>query len=171
MMSHMEWQTNKCRHAQWEKTHKTIEGLRQREREQMRTRLGYSHFYMIKQLVIWDVSNKVVHPDRSGYENLIPLSRSFSFSHLVELIFTSAYPSLHLHILQTMAVFTVGVFLPFCLSHTPICQESTSLNVYCENLQVQLMPLLPENYVCNHVVSLVFIVLLTFYLYMIKHYV
>lgn len=33
----------------------------------MRTRLGYCHFHMIKQLAIWDVSKKAVQPDRSAY--------------------------------------------------------------------------------------------------------
>lgn len=71
MMSHMERETDKVRGPtnarMYTATHRTAEGLGQREREQMRTRQGYCHFHMIKQSAIWDVSNKVVQRDRSGY--------------------------------------------------------------------------------------------------------
>ena len=91
----------------------TTQGLRRREREQMRTRLGYCHFHMIKQLAIWDASNKVVQPDRSGCLEHNP---SLAFLLLLSPCWT------HFHIC---------VCPPFADPSTYKCIYSTSLSAAC----------------------------------------
>ena len=125
----------------------TTRGLRRREREQMRTRLGYCHFHMIKQLAIWDASNKVVQPDRSGClehnPSLAPsLTLLNSFPHLCVCVCVCLPFS---RILQPINAFTARLRLPSVWltcsvnvqthTHTQPClfkQKLTSLSVMWE---------------------------------------
>lgn len=150
MMSHIEWETDKVRgqtnaHMHGKARHKTIEGLRQGEREQMRTRLGFCHFHMIKQLAIWDVSNKVGEPDRSGYLELNPsrflvpsfLSRRWTYLLIRVCLFTCA--SFFLLIYFAMYVF-LSAFLFLCVyahtytstgTHSPLTVQARAGIIKC----------------------------------------
>lgn len=142
MMSHIEWETDKVRgqtnaHMHGKARHKTIEGLRQGEREQMRTRLGFCHFHMIKQLAIWDVSNKVGEPDRSGYLELNPsrfLVPSFLSRRWTYLLICVSF---HLRILLLIDVFC-NVFISICFSlslrvRTYIYKHRHTLTLVCSS--------------------------------------
>lgn len=121
MMSHMDWEVDEVKRLTnahiYNKAHKTTEGLRQREREEMRTSWFYCHFHMIKQLAIWDASNKMVQLHSSGNSQQNPSSCSASLSLTLLNLFLHCWICLlHLRILQLIRLFIICFFLSVCPS-------------------------------------------------------